>query len=165
MVDLKQYRLSPEQLRWRCEAGCFRFQRTDEVLPLQEFIGQKRAMEALDFGLGVDKAGYNIFVTGLTGTGKSSAIKDYLQRAIEARRTRGARFHPDDWCYVHNFADPDSPQALRFPRGRGRAFRSAVEGLLTTLKTEIPRAFSNDDYSRERKELAESAQKQQQELY
>jgi lon-related putative ATP-dependent protease len=164
MVELEQYRLSPEQLRWRCEPGCFRFQRTDEVLPQQEFIGQSRAMGALDFGLGMDKPGYNIFVTGLTGTGKSSAIKAYLQRAIEARHSREARFYPDDWCYVHNFVDPDIPRAIRFPRGRGRALRSALEALLATFKTEIPRAFSSEEYSRERKELTESAQKQQQEL-
>ncbi|MCI0823131.1 MAG: AAA family ATPase, partial [Chloroflexi bacterium] len=79
MVDLDMYRVPWEKTRWTCDDGTFSFQCTDELAPLDRFIGQDRALEAIRFGLEVDKPGYNLFVTGLTGTGKTSAIKTLLQ--------------------------------------------------------------------------------------
>ena len=76
-------------------------------------------MRSLQFGLGVEKPGYNIFVTGLTGTGKSTAILEHIQRAVEEKRTADHARLPSDWCYVYNFDDPDRPRSLSSAAGRG----------------------------------------------
>ncbi|MCH7554041.1 MAG: AAA family ATPase, partial [Chloroflexi bacterium] len=78
-MNASRFEVPVEKLRWRCDVGCFTFQCTDELEPLQEFIGQDRAVSAIEFGLGVDQPGYNIFVTGMSGTGKSSVVQSHLQ--------------------------------------------------------------------------------------
>ena len=81
-----KYEVSGEQICWHCNTSDFRFECTDELDPPQGLIGQDRALKAIEFGLEVDKRGYNLFVTGLTGTGKASAIKRHLQRIIDERK-------------------------------------------------------------------------------
>ena len=63
-----KYEVPTESLRWRCDPESYEFQCTDEIEPLQTLIGQDRAIRAINFGLAMDKKGYNIFVTGITGT-------------------------------------------------------------------------------------------------
>ena len=112
-------RVPPEELRLAHDPATFTFECTDELTPLSEFVGQDRAMRSLQFGLGLEKPGYNIFVTGLTGTGKATAILEYIQRKVEERRKAGELRVADDWCYVYNFDDPDQPNAIRLPPGDG----------------------------------------------
>ena len=76
------------------------------MTPLEDFIGQDRAIRAIEFGLGVNKPGFNIFVTGLTGTGKTSIIKAFLKKITSQTAVRLADAPvPEDWCYVYNFSD------------------------------------------------------------
>ncbi|MGQ9572516.1 MAG: Lon protease family protein [Dehalococcoidia bacterium] len=158
MSDADRYRVPVERLRWQCDPAIFRFQCTDELTPLEEFIGQDRALSSLEFGLALDRSGYNIFVTGLTGTGKASAIKSYVEKAVEKRKLRVAGYYPDDWCYVYNFADPSSPQTVRLPVGRGKILRDQALELLDTIKVEIGRAFGSEEYQRQRQALLEEGQ-------
>jgi predicted ATP-dependent protease len=164
MSEADKYRVPVEQLRWQCEPAVFRFQCTDELIPLEEFIGQDRAMSSLEFGLAVHRPGYNIFVTGLTGTGKASAIKSYVEKAAERRRQQTEGYLPDDWCYVYNLADSGSPQTVRLPAGRGKVLRSQVEELLATIKAEVGRALGSDEYQRQRQGLVEEGQAAHREL-
>ncbi len=83
MDGLDKYRVPWQETCWTCQTEDFNFQCTDELMPLDRFIGQDRALDAIRFGLEVDKPGYNLFVTGLTGTGKTSAIKAHLEGIIE----------------------------------------------------------------------------------
>ena len=115
----------------------------------------------------MDKRGYNLFVTGLTGTGKASAIKRHLQRIIDERKGQGVKFPIYDWCYVHNFDETDMPKMLRLPPGRGKWAHEGLGELLRTLREELPKAFSNEDYTAERKQVEEGRanyQKRLQEL-
>jgi len=73
-VDVKKYELSVDQLRWQCDSSIFDFDCTKDLTPLREFIGQDRAIRAIDFGLSMNHDGYNIYVAGITGTGKTSAV-------------------------------------------------------------------------------------------
>src|SRR4030065_1767780 len=96
-----------ERLTWRCDQSVLPFACTKDMTPLEDFVGQERAMRAIEFGLGVNKPGFNIFVTGLTGTGKTSIIKAFLKKVTGERIAQQADSHaPEDWCYVYNFADP-----------------------------------------------------------
>ena len=116
MIDNEKLRIPAEQLRATFDPASLEFQCTDELTPLVEFAGQERATRSLEFGLRLRRPGYNIFVTGLTGTGKTTAILEYIRRQLEADKTAAAEVR--DWCYVYNFEDPDRPSAISLPIGR-----------------------------------------------
>lgn len=137
-------KLKAEELRVTCKTENAKFDTTAEVAPLEGMIGQERAVRAMEYGLQVKRPGYNIFMTGLTGTGKSS----YAQSIIE--KMSAAEPVPDDWVYVYNFEHPGEPIALNLPAGTGYDFSRRVEELLDDLKESIPKAFDGEDYERQK---------------
>ena len=91
--------VSPDRLRWKCASSLIPFECTSDMIPLADFIGQERAMRAIEFGLGVNKPGFNIFVNGLTGTGKTTIIKSFLKKVTaEMARPEEDSSVPEDWC-------------------------------------------------------------------
>ncbi|MBI4529341.1 MAG: AAA family ATPase [Deltaproteobacteria bacterium] len=157
------FEVSPEKLRWRCDTSLLHITGTADMAPLEDFIGQERAMRAIEFGLGVNRPGFNIFVTGLTGTGKTTIIKAFLKKVTEARidPERDSVF-PEDWCYVYNFNDPDRPQAINVRRGWGRVLKRDMDEFIQTLKREAKKTFESDDFAQQRQVITEKIQKQQQ---
>ena len=164
MINPDTLRIPVEQLRREQDPNTFQFDCTDELVPLLEFIGQERALRSLQFGLGVDKPGYNIFVTGLTGTGKTTAILEHIQRAVEQKRAAAATEVPSDWCYLFNFEDPDRPKAVRMPAGAGKQLRQQLEGLLTSVRRSLTNAFTSEEYNQRRREILEKGQQEAQPL-
>jgi predicted ATP-dependent protease len=152
---VRQYEVPWERICWRCNTSEFPFECTDQLTPLKGLIGQERALKAIQFGLEVEKRGFNLFVTGLTGTGKASAIKRHLQAIIDERSSRGVRFPIYDWCYIHNFADSDIPRTLRLPPGRGKQLHAALQGLQKILGEEMPKLFASEEYTSQRQALEE----------
>jgi predicted ATP-dependent protease len=136
--------------------GSLDFQCTDELTPLDHFIGQDRALQALRFGLEVEKPGYNLFVTGLTGTGKASAIQTHLEAISRELSLRKTQTPLSDWCYVHNFEDPDTPNAINLPRGMGRSFRQRLARILEELRQQVPAVFKSEEYLRQLREQEEA---------
>jgi predicted ATP-dependent protease len=135
------------------------------MVPLEDFIGQDRAIQAIEFGLGVNKPGFNIFVTGLTGTGKTSIINAFLKKVT----SRGAALEadaptPEDWCYVYNFNDPDRPQIFKIRRGRGKVLKADMEQLVQTLQREVKKMFESEDFANQRQGMIEELQKRQQQM-
>ncbi len=161
-MEQSKNRVPVDKLRWRCDPERYEFGCTDELTPLQDFIGQDRAIRAINFGLGMDKKGYNIFVTGLTGTGKASAIKTHLVRIVTSKKE--VEDHARDWCYIHNFTDPDRPKVLCLSRGQGKAFRDSLDRLLEDLKSAVIRAFSGDEYEKQKGAVAEHSRKQRSQM-
>jgi len=159
-----RFEIPPEQLAWRCDLTFLPFTCTADMTPLEDFIGQDRAIRAIEFGLGVNKPGFNIFVTGLTGTGKTSIIKAFLKKLTSTTVAAAATETPDDWCYVYNFADPDRPQALKIRRGLGKALKSDMEQLIQNLQRDAKKMFESDDFARQRQAPIEQLQKKQQEM-
>jgi predicted ATP-dependent protease len=164
VIEPNKLSIPPEELRLEQDAAAFGFECTDELVPLTEFIGQDRALRSLQFGLGVDKAGYNIFVTGLTGTGKATAILEHIQKAVETQRAAAEPGRPDDWCYVYNFDEPDRPNAIRLPAGTARSLREQLEELLSSVRRNLTRAFASEEYEHQRREAFERGQQQAQPL-
>jgi lon-related putative ATP-dependent protease len=119
---------------------------TEDLMPLTEIIGQERALRALQFGLKIESKGFNIFVSGMPGTGRSTAIVSYLEEVAKDRPI------PDDWCYVYNFKDPNKPNALRLKSGSGSVFKKDMELFVTEMKRALSLAFESDEYSRRRGE-------------
>jgi lon-related putative ATP-dependent protease len=137
-------KLTAEELRMACKIEDISFDTTAEVPPLEGMIGQERAVKATEFGLRIKRPGYNIFMTGLTGTGKSSYAQSIIKR-ISAEEPV-----PDDWVYVYNFEHPGEPIALNLPAGLGTDFCRHIEELLEDLKQNIPKAFDGEDYERQK---------------
>ena len=108
--------LSPEQVRKVCEPSGLELQTTKEIGSLKGIIGQERAVGALQFGLDIPDRGFNIYVAGLPGTGKTTAVQSFLKERARSQPV------PPDWCYVNNFQDPYRPQALRLPAAGGESF-------------------------------------------
>lgn len=145
---LLQRRLPPDQTAARCPADIFAFQTTAEVKPLTgHMIGQPRATRAIEFGLQVKEGGYNLYLSGPAGTGKTTFA------TAQARRAAAQEDRPRDWCYVHNFQQPDQPCALSLPPGRGRLFQREMAELLEDIRAAITRTFESDDYDRRRREV------------
>jgi predicted ATP-dependent protease len=114
-------------------------------------IGQERAIEAIEFGIGVESKGYNIFVLGPTGAGRHTLVQNLLQRVAPQRS------QPDDWCYINNFAEPHQPTILRLPAGRAVELREAMARLIGDLRVALPAAFERDDYRTRRDALEQQA--------
>lgn len=150
-----------ERLRASFDPSSLSFDCTDELAPLSEFVGQDRAMRSLEFGLGLRKPGYNVFVTGMTGTGKAGAILEYVRREV-GKLSGQAELR--DWCYVFNFDEPDRPNALNLPAGRGRKLREQMDGLLNAIRTNIAHVFSAEEYERQRRQVFEEGQQRGQVL-
>ena len=161
----EKYQVPVEHLYWRCDLSFLPFSCTADMTPLEDFIGQERAMRAIEFGLGVDKPGFNIFVTGLTGTGKSSIIKAFLKKITSERGVPAeAAALPEDWCYVYNFTDPDRPRALVIRRGWGKKLKADMEQMVQDLQREAKKMFESDEFASHRQAMIEELQKKQQEM-
>ncbi len=161
-IDPEKYAIPLEKLRWICPEDMFQFACTTDVEPLKEFIGQQRAIDSINFGLAVGRAGYNLFLTGLSGTGKAATIKSRLQRFIKEREAKGIKYEIHDWCYVYNFSVPDQPRILNLPQGLGRSFSNHIDELLKTLREEIPKTLGSEEYNKRKQEIMEGHQRRYQ---
>ena len=164
MVDIKKREVKVKDLRWECDPSTFSFETTEDIDPLEGIIGQERAMVALKTGLGIEAPGYNIFVSGLTGTGRTITIKKTLERFLESSVSDDANLSPDDICYVHNFTNPDMPGAITLPAGDGERFRKAMADMVLMLKTTIPRVLTSQDFKNRVKNVAEEFRNKQKDL-
>ncbi|REJ34867.1 MAG: ATP-dependent protease [Bacillota bacterium] len=151
-------RLTPAQVRAVQDPAELPCRLSDEMPPLEGIIGQDRAMRALSFGLGIQQAGYHIYVSGLPGTGKTTAVLSYL---AEVARTRPPA---SDWCYVHNPKDSYRPLALELPAGRGPELARDVENMVRGAAREIRAAFESDEYTARREQITSALQRGRAEL-
>ena len=136
----KQKQLSLEQLRKKTDPRTLGFATTEDIPALEEFIGQKRAVSAISFGLEVESKGYNIFVLGNPGSGRTTYSLERLRTAAKKRPA------PDDWVYVYNFDEPGQPLAINLPAGKGKELGSAFDDLVEELKVTISKAFEKSQY-------------------
>ncbi len=138
------------KLRWTCPGDKLTFASTKEVEVCRKIIGQERALGAVRLGLGIESAGYNIYVAGFVGTGRNTTIKRLLEE-LEKGETP-----PNDLCYVNNFKNPDLPCLIALPAGRGKVLRNDMSLLIETLKRNIPLIFEDERYQETRKKVVET---------
>ncbi len=150
--------LSPEKLRLECDPSFMRCQTTKDLVPLREIIGQERAVRALKFGIGIKDHGFNIYVAGLPGTGRTTAVKNFVEEIAKSEPV------PPDWCYVNNFSNAYEPKAIWLPAGKGKEFRDDVKNLIENARTALPKAFESDDYTRRREATIRSLENHRKEL-
>ncbi|MCC6957886.1 MAG: AAA family ATPase, partial [Anaerolineales bacterium] len=136
--------LTADKLRRKCDVGTLGCQSSAEISKLSSIIGQARAVRALKFGLGIREKGFNIFVAGLPGTGRTTAIERFLEEVA------GGAPVPQDWCYVNNFKDSARPNVLRLPPGKAVELRNDMETLVNTAAQEIANAFESEEFPAQR---------------
>lgn len=143
----KAAELQPEDLRWTCDPGIFEFESTTNLKPIEGIVGQERALKALRLGVDLKSQGYNVFVTGLSGTGKFTAI----QQMLESITPDCSRLN--DYAYVNNFKDEDRPTLLQFPAGEAAKFKKNLSRAIKFLQEKIPQVLSTDPFVTKRKQL------------
>ncbi len=147
-----------EDLRRRIEEGTFDFDTTADIEPLEDTVGQQRALDAINRGLEMDAQGFNIYACGPVGTGRNTTVKTLIEKKAEERPT------PNDWCYVYNFDKSDQPVVLELQPGQGRELSEDMERLIEECKEEIPKAFEEEEYEKQKSEVLQELQEERQEL-
>jgi ATP-dependent Lon protease len=141
--------IPPEKLRWQCPKDLLPFATTKDLQPIRTIVGQERAVAAIRTGLEMKSPGFNVFVAGPSGTGRTTTVRHLLSEVAAGGPV------PDDWCYVHNFDNPDCPAALRLPAGKARALQQAMDRFIARLRRDLPKVFTSEVYRERRNALIE----------
>ena len=155
MFVKKVAELDYTQLKNNCFPDEFSFKTTADLEAWKGIIGQERAVKAFDFGLAVKMKGYNIYMAGPSGTGKTTYAR------YSAEKIAATESVPQDWCYVYNFQDPKKPIAISFEAGNGKYFKKDMEELVAIFKKELQKAFLSDEYEKQKGKIVHSIQEQQ----
>ena len=158
-VTSEDLKIAVEKLRWECDPDQFDFNTTDEIPELEGTIGQVRALKSIDFGLGMSEDGFNLYLSGEPGTGRSSTIKNLLRKRAKNEP------QPQDWCYVFNFKAPDNPVSLSLPAGRGSELAEDMRDFLEGVRTNIPKALESKEYDTNKVGIIEEYQEKNGELF
>lgn len=150
--------LSFDQCRNICPEVVFECESSADLTPLVGIIGQDRAVKALQFGLNIEDRGFNIYVSGIPGTGRRTAIVDFVRELAKSRPV------PSDWCYVNNFKDPTRPKAIGLPPGKGSRFKKEMEKFVAGITSVLKSAFESDDYITKRTAMLRSIEEEKNEL-
>ena len=139
-MDITKYKLRVKDLSKTCKPSSFKFTSTSEIEPLPGIIGQDRAVRSLGFALDIENEGYNIYLAGLFGTGKTTLARKMLEEKARQEKV------PDDWCYVNNFKNHECPHALSIPAGVGQEFKQDVAATMDAFLKHIAKAFESDEF-------------------
>lgn len=149
--------LSPDKLYLKIDSNSLPFRTTDECKSCEGIIGQERALQSIETGLEIKSRGYNIFITGMMGTGRTTTIKKFLDKVEKTK------IKPDDILYVNNFKSVDEPSLITLPAGKGRLFQEEMVNLIEVLKVNIPELLKSEFYTEKRDSIIEEQQKKQKE--
>lgn len=144
-LDIGEYRNAYEPGKVECAS-------TGEIRPMEEIIGQERALRALRFGLEIREKGFNVYTSGAQGTGRMRAVRSFLDELAKAKA------RASDWVYVHNFENQYEPNAIALPAGRGPRFREDMKRFIEEARQALPRAFESEEYAKRRDETLQSLQ-------
>ncbi|MDR3322304.1 MAG: AAA family ATPase [Synergistaceae bacterium] len=151
-------KLPIEKLRRKTDARSLGFETTDGLTCLKQLIGQSKAVRAISFALEVDRKGYNLFVVGNPGSGRTTYTLEAMKARAEGMQS------PDDWVYVYNFDEPGEPLAINLSAGSGKELASAMTDLVEDLKVNLGKAFDNSEYEDNKATLVKDFQEKVGEL-
>ena len=138
--------LSYKDLKDVCNPNVFKFEKINEISDTTNLVyGQDRGIKALEFGVNVDLKGYNMYLEGPAGVGKTMYTKKFLQDRAKKEKV------PNDWCYIYNFNDPNEPVAVSLPAGQGKIFQETMELFIKNIRKDIKKTFNNDEFEKEKK--------------
>ncbi len=138
--------LSYKDLKDVCDPKMFKFDKVKEVKDTTNLVyGQDRGIKALEFGVNVDLKGYNLYLEGPVGVGKTMYTKKFLEDRAKKEKV------PNDWCYIYNFEDPNEPIAVSLPAGQGNVFQETMDSFIKNIRRDIKKTFNNDEFEKEKK--------------
>ena len=151
----RENELKPRDLKAICNPDDFKFETTKELIDTTDLIyGQERGIKALKFGLDIDIKGYNLYLEGPTGVGKTMYTKKYLSRKASKKKT------PCDWCYIYNFENPNEPVAVSLQAGQGKIFKETMENFIKEIRRDLKKTFNNDDFEKEKAAIKQEFEEQ-----
>ena len=151
--------LTPKDLKDVCNPNFFKFETTKELVDTTDLVyGQDRGIKALKFGLDIDITGYNLYLEGPSGVGKTMYTKKFLTQKAAKEKV------PNDWCYVYNFENPNEPVAISFPAGNGIVFKEQMESFVKDVRREIKKTFNNEDFEKEKKIIKQEFEDKREQL-
>ena len=151
-MGIEHLEVAPDKLTTLCDPEDLGFETTAEIEPLDGTIGQERAESALELSLEIDSPGFNVYISGIAGSGRNTAIKSQLERVACTKPV------PRDWGYVHNFDEPSQPLAISLPCGMIRTLAHDMAELVTSCRHDIPAVFESDDYTHRVEEVTQEFQ-------
>ncbi|MBU1627391.1 AAA family ATPase, partial [bacterium] len=157
-MEIDKFKVSLQDLRWHPDLAGFNFGADNKLEPVSETIGQKRAIKALKMGTQIRSPGFNVFVTGLVGTGRKSTIRKILEEI------KPKCINLFDFCFVNNFTDPDRPELIKLPAGKGKQFKKDMADLILDLQKKLTKLFESDNYFEEQKNISKKYAEREKEL-
>lgn len=142
---MKKHELNYKELKNVCDPNIFNFETTADITDTDVVYGQERGIKSLEFGLSINAKGYNLYIEGPAGVGKTMYTKQYVTELASKQKT------PDDWCYLYNFDDPNEPVAISLPAGTGKEFKECMDSFITDIRKYLQKTFSNEDFEKEKK--------------
>ena len=140
MVNIDKYKVDIDKLKYKCYLDDINFCTTEDIPPIEEIIGQERAVSSIEFGLKMKHKGYNIYISGVSGIGRTSYAKSLIKKNVKINENL------KDWVYVNNFKNSNEPIALSFKAGVGKEFKNDIYDIIDKLKVEIPKIFNSKEY-------------------
>ncbi len=156
---MNKWELKAEKLKYACPKAEFSFKTTTDIMPFDGIVGQERAAEALEFGLQINKQGYNIFISGETGTGRNKYSRSLIQEIAEKSA------EPSDWCYLYNFEYPDQPNIVCVGRGKGSELKADMKKLLESVTQIIAQTLNSEQFTKARHGLMLEMQEQESSIF
>lgn len=143
----------------RCDPASLPFESTSELKETLQIVGQERALEAVEFGIGIEHRSFNLFVVGPQGTGRHTVIRSFIdQKAMTSAA-------PSDWCYVHNFRQQHKPLALEFPNGKALVFKKEMGDLVEMLKVTLSTVFESEGFKAQMRAVQEELKRKVDRIY
>lgn len=141
-----------------CDPEELGFKSTFEIDPIDSIIGQIRAQRAIEFAFAMQQPGYNVYMAGLTGTGKLTYAQNFAKEWAKQVE------QPNDWCYFFNFEKNSQPKAVSLPPGIGKAFKKDMEELIDSLREGLPKVFEGEESDNQKAEILEGLEVYSEEL-
>lgn len=158
-MNIESKKLSLDKLKEKCDPKLFEFESTKEIEPQEEIITQKRAEKSLDFGLEMKSKGFNLFVSGPSGTGRNTAVIKKLNRTAKKEDK------PEDICYLYNFDKPDEPKVVTLSAGKGCEFKNDMEDFIKEIEIGIKKAFESNKYEERKRKVVKQYEEKKQSLF
>ena len=155
---MKRNELTYKELKNLCNPNIFDFETTEELDSTGLVYGQERGINALQFGLNMTAKGYNLYIEGPSGVGKTMYSKQYVSEIACKQKT------PDDWCYIYNFENPNEPIAVALPAGEGKVFAQTMDAFVEDIKKYLKRTFNNEDFEKEKNLIKQKYEEKREKL-